>query len=72
MGGNNKIYLEEISNMVDKRIEELESRVAVLELRIVELVTKIEQMENVYDVGGVILEGVPKYVREFAPLGDKK
>jgi len=58
--------------MADKRIEELESRVAVLELRIVELVARIENMENVYDVGGVVLEGVPKFVREFNSLGDKK
>lgn len=58
--------------MADRRIEELETRIAVLELRIVELVTRIEDMENVYDVGGVVLEGVPKYVKEFAPSGDKK
>ena len=58
--------------MADKRIEELESRVSVLELQIRELLTRIEEMENVYDVGGVILEGVPKYVKEFAPSGDDK
>jgi hypothetical protein len=58
--------------MADSRIEELENRISVLELKIVQLVTRIEDMENVYDVGGVILEGVPKYVKEFAPLGDKK
>jgi uncharacterized coiled-coil protein SlyX len=58
--------------MADKRIEELESRVAVLELRIVELVARIEDMENVYDVGGVVLEGVPKYVKEFSPSGEIK
>jgi hypothetical protein len=58
--------------MENKKIEELESRVAILELRIVELVTRIEDMENVYDVGGVVLEGVPKFVREFNSLGDKK
>jgi hypothetical protein len=58
--------------MADSRIEELENRISVLELQIVQLVTRIEDMENVYDVGGVILEGVPKYVKEFAPLGDKK
>lgn len=58
--------------MADKRIEELESRVSVLELQIRELLTRIEEMEAVYDVGGVVLEGVPKYVKEFAPSGDDK
>lgn len=58
--------------MADSRINELESRVAVLELQLRELITRIEEMENVYDVGGVVLEGVPKYVKEFAPSGDDK
>lgn len=58
--------------MADKRIEELEARVSVLELQIRELLTRIEEMEAVYDVGGVVLEGVPKYVKEFAPSGDNK
>jgi hypothetical protein len=58
--------------MADNIIKDLESRIAVLELRIVELVARIEDMENVYDVGGVVLEGVPKFVREFDSLGDKK
>lgn len=58
--------------MADKRIEELEARVSVLELQIRELITRIEEMENVYDVGGVVLEGVPKYVKEFTPSGDNK
>jgi uncharacterized coiled-coil protein SlyX len=58
--------------MVDRRIEDLETRVAVLELRIVELVAQIEDMQNVYDVGGVVLEGAPQYVKKFAPSGDNK
>lgn len=58
--------------MADKRVEELEARVSVLELQIRELLTRIEEMEAVYDVGGVVLEGVPTYVREFAPSGDNK
>lgn len=58
--------------MADSRINELESRIAVLELQVRELLTRIEEMENVYDVGGVVLEGVPKYVKEFAPSGDDK
>jgi hypothetical protein len=58
--------------MADSIIKDLETRIAVLELRIVELVAQIEEMQNVYDVGGVVLEGVPQFVREFDSLGDKK
>lgn len=58
--------------MADNIIKDLEIRIEVLELRIVELVAQIEEMQNVYDVGGVVLEGVPQFVREFDSLGDKK
>ena len=58
--------------MAEKKIEELEARVSVLELQLRELLTRIEEMEAVYDVGGVVLEGVPKYVKEFTPSGDDK
>lgn len=58
--------------MVDNIIKDLEARIAVLELRIVELVAQIEEMQNVYDVGGVVLEGAPQFVRKFAPPGDDK
>lgn len=58
--------------MADSILKDLETRIAVLELRIVELVAKIEEMQNVYDVGGVVLEGVPQFVKEFNSLGDKK
>ena len=58
--------------MVDRRVEDLEARVAVLELRIIELITQIEEMQNVYDVGGVVLEGAPTYVKKFTPPGEPK
>ncbi len=58
--------------MVDKKIIELQERISVLELRLTELITRIEEMENVYDVGGVVLEGAPTYVKKFTlPSGDE-
>jgi hypothetical protein len=58
--------------MADRRVTELEERISVLELTLRELITRIEEMENVYDVGGVVLEGAPTYVKKFTPpSGDK-
>lgn len=44
---------------------EMKERINVLELQVQELITRIMKLEGTYDVGGVVLDGVPKYVKEF-------